>query len=190
MSATGSPSCGGPQGRRARAGCDLRRGRDSVRQRIVEKMFGGMPPRADATWSTHRARRATQSLLSLQRVSRRLGDRGAVRALHDLSLDLRPGEVFGIAGVDGNGQKELGEVIAGQRTVTVGQVAVRRHDITNRGVAAATRPDRLRHRRPSRRGVGPGTSVAENAVLKTIGRAPFSKGSGSTARRSRTTPAG
>ena len=76
-------------------------------------------------------------LLSLRSVST-LGDRGAP-ALHDLSLDLYRGEVFGVAGVDGNGQKELGEVIAGQRPVTSGHVLLDGVDITNRGVAAATR---------------------------------------------------
>ena len=78
-----------------------------------------------------------EALLSLRGIST-LGDRGAP-ALQDLSLDVHRGEVFGIAGVDGNGQKELGEVIAGQRQVTSGQVLFDGVDITNRGVAAATR---------------------------------------------------
>ena len=108
--------------------------------------------------------------------SRRLGDRGAP-ALHDLSLDVHRGEVFGIAGVDGNGQKELGEVIAGQRPVTSGQVLFDGVDITNRGVAAATRlgigyvtDDRLHE------GSVAGSSITDNVALKSIGRKPFSNG--------------
>jgi simple sugar transport system ATP-binding protein len=116
-----------------------------------------------------------RTLLSLRHITTH-GDRGAP-PLHDLSLDLFPGEVFGIAGVDGNGQRELGEVIAGQRPVTSGQVVLEGRDITNRGVAAATRlgigyvtDDRLHE------GSVAGASIAENAALKAIGRKPFSNG--------------
>ena len=87
------------------------------------------------------------------------------------------GEVFGIAGVDGNGQKELGEVIAGQRQVTSGQVLFEGVDITNRGVAVATRigigyvtDDRLYE------GSVAGSSITDNVALKSIGRRPFSNG--------------
>ena len=97
--------------------------------------------------------------------------------MRDLSLALYRGEVFGIAGVDGNGQKELGEVIAGQRRVTSGQVIFDGRDLTNRGVAAATRAgigyvtdDRLHE------GSVAAASVAENMALKAIGRRPFSNG--------------
>jgi simple sugar transport system ATP-binding protein len=117
----------------------------------------------------------TNVLLSLRNIST-LGDRGAP-ALQDLSLDLLRGEVFGIAGVDGNGQKELGEVIAGQRLVTAGHIVLDDKDITNRGVAAATRlgigyvtDDRLHE------GSVAESSVADNAALKSIGRKPLSNG--------------
>ncbi len=114
-------------------------------------------------------------LLSLRNITT-LGERGAPD-LHDLSLDLYRGEVFGIAGVDGNGQKELGEVIAGQRQVVSGQVLLDGADITNRGVAAATRlgigyvtDDRLHE------GSVAESSVTDNVALKSIGRKPFSNG--------------
>ena len=146
--------------------------RESVRQRIVEQMFGGSQP-AETAAASHLAPGAT--LLTLRHIAT-LGDRGAP-ALHDLSLDLQRGEVFGIAGVDGNGQKELGEVIAGQRPVTAGQVLLEGVDITNRGVAAATRlgigyvtDDRLHE------GSVAASSVADNVALKAVGRRPFSNG--------------
>jgi simple sugar transport system ATP-binding protein len=96
--------------------------------------------------------------------------------VRDLSLELHAGEVFGIAGVDGNGQKELGEVIAGQRKLHRGQVVVEGVDITNRGVSRATRAG-IGYVTDDRLGEGsvPGSSVAENAVLKTVARAPFSR---------------
>ena len=121
------------------------------------------------------ASKADGAVLSLRDIST-LGDRG-VPALHDLSLELHGGEVFGIAGVDGNGQKELGEVIAGQRQVTSGQVLFDGVDITNRGVGAATRlgigyvtDDRLHE------GSVAGSSITDNVALKSIGRKPFSNG--------------
>ncbi|MEI7600941.1 ABC transporter ATP-binding protein [Aestuariivirga sp.] len=55
-------------------------------------------------------------------------DRG-VRALDALSFELRAGEVFGITGVDGNGQRELSEVIAGLRPLDSGQIMASGHDI-------------------------------------------------------------
>jgi simple sugar transport system ATP-binding protein len=146
--------------------------RESVRQRIVEQMFGGSQPAE--TRLTNRQQRGG-AVLSLGNIST-LGDRG-VPALHDLSLELQGGEVFGIAGVDGNGQKELGEVIAGQRAVTSGQVLFDGVDITNRGVGAATRlgigyvtDDRLHE------GSVAGSSITDNVALKSIGRKPFSNG--------------
>jgi general nucleoside transport system ATP-binding protein len=157
--------------------------RESVRQRIVEQMFGGsqpaeahaLPPSArDRDLPRHEETQSAE-LLSLRAIST-LGDRG-VPALHELSLDLHGGEVFGIAGVDGNGQKELGEVVAGQRQVTSGQVLFDGVDITNRGVATATRlgigyvtDDRLHE------GSVAGSSITDNIALKSIGRKPFSNG--------------
>ena len=146
--------------------------RESVRQRIVERMFGGAQP---AEMRPPNRQQSGDAVLSLRDIST-LGDRG-VPALRDLSLELHGGEVFGIAGVDGNGQKELGEVIAGQRPVSSGQVLFDGVDITNRGVGAATRlgigyvtDDRLHE------GSVAGSSITDNVALKSIGRRPFSNG--------------
>ena len=57
-------------------------------------------------------------------------DRG-VEALCRLSLDIRPGEIVGIAGVDGNGQAELAEAIRGLRRVASGRVFFQGKDVTN-----------------------------------------------------------
>jgi ABC-type uncharacterized transport system ATPase subunit len=145
--------------------------REQARQRVVTMMFGGAPPR-EVVAGPHEFGLALLSLTNLSA----LGDRGAV-AVRDFSLDLVVGEVFGIAGVEGSGQKELAEAIAGQRHVANGTIAVSGLDITNRGVAAATKAgigyvtdDRLGE------GVVGAATVSDNAVLKSIGRAPFSKG--------------
>lgn len=51
--------------------------------------------------------------------------------LKDLSLELRKGEILGIAGVDGNGQAELAEVIAGLRKIEGGEIVMDNRPITN-----------------------------------------------------------
>ncbi len=147
-------------------------GREGARHKIVETMFGGMPVAAE---TLHQHVAAGKTLLELQDASA-MGDRGEV-AVRNLSLQLRAGEIYGIAGVDGNGQKELGEIIAGQRKTTTGRLVFDGTDYTNKGVATLSRAgigyitdDRMGE------GVVPGMSVAQNAALKTIDRSPFSKG--------------
>ena len=51
--------------------------------------------------------------------------------LKDICLDLRKGEILGVAGVDGNGQSELAEAIAGLRKVKYGQISMDRRSIAN-----------------------------------------------------------
>jgi simple sugar transport system ATP-binding protein len=72
-------------------------------------------------------------LLAVERISIRT-DRGLL-LLRDCSLDLRAGEITGLAGVDGNGQRELAEAIAGQRPVETGTILLEARDLTGLGVA-------------------------------------------------------
>lgn len=66
------------------------------------------------------------------------GDRGAT-AVRGLSLQARAGEIVGIAGVSGNGQRELAEAIAGLRPITGGQVVLDGTDVTGARPAAVRR---------------------------------------------------
>ncbi|HEU5430319.1 MAG TPA: ATP-binding cassette domain-containing protein, partial [Thermomicrobiales bacterium] len=75
----------------------------AVERRVVALMFGGAPPPDLEPVGASVPAMAETALLSLRGVSAR--DARGAEALHDLSLDLHPGEVFGVAGVDGNGQK-------------------------------------------------------------------------------------
>ena len=68
-------------------------------------------------------------VLELDQVSA-LGDKGLL-AVKDVSLTVRAGEILGIAGVSGNGQVELAQVLDGTRRVTSGQVRVRGRDLAN-----------------------------------------------------------
>ncbi len=97
-------------------------------------------------------------------------------ALKGISLQVRAGEIVGIAGVDGNGQTELAEVIAGLRRVTEGRIRVLGKDITNcmpkdiidLGVAFVP-PDR------QHMGLLLDFTVSENLIGKSFDRPPFSR---------------
>ena len=52
-------------------------------------------------------------------------------ALRGVSIDVRPGEILGIAGVSGNGQKEFAEAISGLRRIDSGTVTLSGEDISN-----------------------------------------------------------
>src|SRR6185437_2810129 len=92
-------------------------------------------------------------------------DRG-VPALRDVSFEVHQGEILGIAGVEGNGQSELVEVIAGTRSATSGRVLLGDRDITNLG-ARTIRGAGVSHIPEDRRGAGLvlNYSVADNLVL-------------------------
>ncbi len=93
-------------------------------------------------------------------------DRG-LPAVRGISFTLNEGEILGIAGVAGNGQRELVEVITGLRKATGGEVFILGEDVTNcspkkiieKGVAHIPE-ERIRM------GLVPSMSVAENLILK------------------------
>ena len=113
-----------------------------------------------------------ETLLSLKNVEAE-SDRG-LPALRDVSFDVRAGEILGIAGVAGNGQTELEEVIAGLRPATGGQISVCSHGVRigGRGEFCGTG---LAHIPSDRYGMGMlrDFSIAENLVLQRVGDEPF-----------------
>jgi simple sugar transport system ATP-binding protein len=94
--------------------------------------------------------------------------------LHEVSFELWAGEILGIAGVDGNGQKHLAEALAGQRSARRGRIELQGADIT-RGRVPGRRLRGIRYVTDDRLGEGTvGTfSVAANLVLKEIGALPY-----------------
>lgn len=103
-------------------------------------------------------------------------DRG-LPALREFSLQVRAGEIVGVAGVAGNGQSELAQVITGLRKLTCGKVVIHGEDLANREPAAAIKR-RVAHVPEDRTGVGssPGLSLAENLIMKNYKAAPISRG--------------
>jgi ABC-type uncharacterized transport system ATPase subunit len=94
--------------------------------------------------------------------------------LHEVSFELWSGEVLGIAGVDGNGQKHLAEMLAGQRGMRAGSMRLGGADITH-GRVPERRQRGVRYVTDDRLGEGTvGTfPVATNLVLKEIGASPW-----------------
>ena len=102
-------------------------------------------------------------------------DKG-LEALKDISLNIHAGEIFGIAGVAGNGQKELAEVVAGLRKVEQGTIFLHGEDVTKLSVKERIQKkisfipeDRLTM------GLVPGMTMDENRVLKQYNEQQFSK---------------
>jgi len=91
-----------------------------------------------------------------------------------VSFSLRAGEVLGVAGVDGNGQRELAEAIAGQRRITSGDILLNGISVSGGSVSDRQRLG-LRYVTDDRMGEGIGTSlsVGRNLFLKRIGQRPF-----------------
>lgn len=97
-----------------------------------------------------------------------------VMGLSGVSLDLHAGEILGIAGIDGNGQKELAEALAGQRDLIAGEVLLDGAEVTHASVGARRKLG-LRYLTDDRLHEGTVGSfpIAENTVLKEIGAPPF-----------------
>jgi general nucleoside transport system ATP-binding protein len=160
---------------------------DEIQSRIVALMFGDdarrpadvpeLLPDVPELLERVEGRRPRRSLpgevaLALDGVTVQPGP-GEI-GVYDVSLEVRAGEIIGIAGVDGNGQRELAEAIAGQRPLAAGDIrfgglSIARMKVGQReklGLRYVT-DDRLNEGT-----VGP-LPVSMNMVLKRIGQAPF-----------------
>lgn len=105
-----------------------------------------------------------------------INDKG-IQSLNGVSLNVRQGEIVGLAGVAGNGQNELAEALVGLREVTEGSISVNEKDITNKPVKLG-----IRHGIsliPADRtlvGTAPNLSVTDNMIMKNYDQPPISKG--------------
>lgn len=141
----------------------------SVDQRkLAQLMIGEEIPAAAAKTQTS----AGEILIQIQHL-RVFDDRG-LEAVRDLSLDLRKGEILGIAGVSGNGQRELVQTIIGLRKSSSGAIKLDGKDITGKsprniissGVAYV----------PENRnedGCIPDFGIDENLILKDFDKPPI-----------------
>lgn len=138
--------------------------------RLSELMVGrGLPP------LPVRAPRAEGApVLQLRELG--VKGRGGRPALDRLSLTVHTGEIFGVAGVDGNGQAELEDILAGVRSPDVG-------DLLFSGVSFRGRDAQARHRagwaqissNRTSTGLATALSVEENFALRAHRLPPFSR---------------
>ena len=98
-----------------------------------------------------------------------------VEVVKGLNLDVRKGEIFGVAGVDGNGQSEFLEAITGLRKIEAGKVVIEGKDVTN-ATPKAIRDAGMNNIPEDRnkRGLVQEFTVAENMVLHSYDEAPYS----------------
>jgi simple sugar transport system ATP-binding protein len=90
-----------------------------------------------------------------------------IEIVKGVSFDIHRNEIFGIAGVSGNGQRELVEAITGLRRVASGKILLKGTDITNKSArciynngVAHVPEERIKF------GIAPGLCVYDNAILK------------------------
>ena len=138
---------------------------DVTRAELATMMVG-----RDVT-TPHAPRTAPQGAIRLS------VDRLAGRSLGPLSFEIRAGEVLGVAGVDGNGQLELVETLAGLRPISDGSIRLDGHELMRLTVAerveaglAYMPADR------SQTALVKSMSVAENLMLRDSRRSPFASG--------------
>ncbi len=139
---------------------------------IVEMMFGRRSGDPEAGRREPRIQPAADPLLEVRGLS--LPAASGHHGLKSISFDVRPGEILGLAGIDGNGQKQLAETLAGQRRAVAGSIRLNGAELISKN-QAERRAMGLRYLTDDRLGEGTvGTlAVATNFFLKEIGREPL-----------------
>ncbi len=145
---------------------------DLTPSKLAEMMVGSREiPQAHGTKSGEAAAEPRLSVRDLV-----VEDDTGLPAVEHFSLDVRPGEIVGIAGVSGNGQRELVEALIGQRVAVSGSIHVggkpyhaSRGEI--RHYKAFSLPEE-----PLRNACVPSMSVAENMALRNFDQAPLASG--------------
>ena len=147
---------------------------------LAQRMVGNATetvPVTDAEKIPETREQPPNTLLSVTQLST-LGGLDSV-ALHDISFTLQAGETLGFAGVDGNGQAELAEVLTGLRPKSAGEIVLRGieisrlapQDLERLGIALIP-PDR------HRQGLALTLSVADNLTLEAVNLPRFRRGPG------------
>ena len=173
---TRSPCCGAARRCTAQGRRDDRRRRSSPPAMMGE---GEAPPPEKATPAADRPRAARAAPIAADAPIaleveglQAMGDRGTL-AVHGLSLAVRAGEILGIAGVSGNGQRELVEALVGQRAAARRRrsrcgPALRAPGATRTAAQGARLPEE-----PLRNACVGDLSVAENMALRDFDQPPL-----------------
>ena len=115
-----------------------------------------------------------ETVISIKNIS--VKNNKKVLGLKNFSLDVKAGEIVGIAGVEGNGQTELVEALTGMRQVESGIIEFKNKDITKKSIRERI-DEGMAHIPEDRhkRGLILDYTMEDNMVLKAYKKAPFSK---------------
>ena len=105
-----------------------------------------------------------------------MNDKG-LQSLNGVSLNVRQGEIVGLAGVAGNGQNELAETLVGLREAIEGKITVNEKDVTNKPVKLGIRHGiSLIPADRTQVGTAPNLSVTDNVIMKNYDQKPIGQG--------------
>jgi general nucleoside transport system ATP-binding protein len=138
---------------------------------MAAMMVGGEPPKGSAGRAANDPGPVRLSL----REARAVDDRG-IGVLDSVTLDVRAGEIVGIAGVSGNGQDELLEILAGQHELSGGQILVDGVPYTCTRDEARAAGVRCLPEEPLANACVPTMTVAQNIGFREFDRPPFTFG--------------
>jgi general nucleoside transport system ATP-binding protein len=154
----------------------LRRGRPAGSGRVADltpdamarMMVGEEPPRARGK---REAAPREEIVLEIDALS--ADDDLGTPAVTTFSLQVRAGEIVGLAGVSGNGQEELVEVLAGQRAARTGKIAINKTPYFAKRAEMRSLKVRCLPDEPLRNACVGGMTVAENIGFRRFDRHPF-----------------
>ncbi|MBC2607901.1 ABC transporter ATP-binding protein [Pelagicoccus albus] len=158
-----------------------RKASDTNASELAALMTGESTASSQRTFSqsatTDQAKTSSRPYVWLDSVSIASADSRTPSPLEDVSMKVFPGEIFGIAGIDGNGQRELFELITGDRWPATGMFEVLNHDrlpeltIEQRNSLGLRRVSEDRHHE----GLALDLPILDNLVLQYAGQNPLSR---------------
>ncbi len=134
---------------------------------LIELMMGEMK-----TISFKKDNLKGETKLEVQNIS--LINNDEINVLKDISFNIKSGEILGVAGVSGNGQVELSNVICGIQQEFNGKVLINSNDVSGKGVKSRKKLN-LSYIPENRLGVGlaPGVSVLDNSAIREYFKASY-----------------
>ena len=134
---------------------------------LIELMMGEIK-----TMSFKKDNLKGETKLEVQNIS--LINNDEVNVLKDISFNIKSGEILGVAGVSGNGQVELANVICGIQQEFNGKVLINSNDVSGKGVKSRKKLN-LSYIPENRLGVGlaPGVSVLDNSAIREYFKASY-----------------
>ena len=134
---------------------------------LIELMMGEIK-----TISIRKDNLKGETKLEVQNIS--LINNDEVNVLNDISFNIKSGEILGVAGVSGNGQVELANVICGIQQEFNGKVLINSNDVSGKGVKSRKILN-LSYIPENRLGVGlaPGVSVLDNSAIREYFKASY-----------------